>query len=161
VLHLLSDVMFELCVVGMRVTVWPLLTLLPWCCGVFLCLFVFACWTCLVCCVVDRLLFLSWVCLIVGCGLRETHSGLLQTVSDSSTVALFSLVVICDLRFVIYVFRCCCVCVVRCCVAIVGVVLAECGWGWCCWCLSLCGILCFCLFVRCNVLAIVRVVLSV
>jgi len=53
-------------------------------------LFVFACggrvW---VFCVVDVLLFLSWLCRNGGCGLRETHAGLLQTVSDSSTVALF------------------------------------------------------------------------
>jgi len=46
-----------------------------------------------VCCVVDLPLFLSGVCLIGGCGLRETHAGLSQSVSDSSTVALFSLVV--------------------------------------------------------------------
>jgi len=87
-------VIFELCVVGMRVTVWPLFTLLGWSC----CLFVSYC-------VVlldlsgsivsesesksDRLMFLSGVCLIGGCGLRKTHSGLSQAVSDSSTFALF------------------------------------------------------------------------
>jgi len=69
--------------------VWPLFTLLPWCCCLLLsllCLLVGRVW---VCCVVDLLLFLSGVCLIGGCGLRETHSGLSQAVSDSSTVVLF------------------------------------------------------------------------
>jgi len=53
---------------------------------VFLCSLVGCVW---VRCVVDLLFFLSGVCLIGGCGLRETHAGLLQTVSDSSTVGLF------------------------------------------------------------------------
>jgi len=57
-------------------------------CCVFLCLLVGRVW---VCCVVDLLLFLSGVCLSGGCGLRETHSGLSQSVSDSSTVTLFFL----------------------------------------------------------------------
>jgi len=49
---LLSDTVFGLCVVGMRVTVWPLFTLLPWCCCLLLCLIGLSCWTCLglLCC---------------------------------------------------------------------------------------------------------------
>jgi len=42
-----------------------------------------------VCSVVDFLSFLSLVCLNGECGLQETHAGLLQPVSDSSTVAHF------------------------------------------------------------------------
>jgi len=41
-------------------------------CCVFLCFLVGRVW---VCCVVDLLLCLSGVCLIGGCGLRETHAG--------------------------------------------------------------------------------------
>jgi len=44
-----------------------------------------------VCCVVDRLLFLSLVCRNGACELRETHAGLSQAVSDSSTEAFFFL----------------------------------------------------------------------
>jgi len=44
----------------------------------------------LVFCVVDLLLFLSGVWLNGGCGPRETHSGLSQSVSHSSTVVLCS-----------------------------------------------------------------------
>jgi len=55
------------------------------------------------------------------CGLRETHAGRLQWVSDSSTVALFSFgcvlcFVVCDVCF--WLLLCLCR---RCCVAIVGV----------------------------------------
>jgi len=42
-----------------------------------------------ICSVVDFLSFLSLVCLNGECGLQETHAGLLQPVSDSSTVAHF------------------------------------------------------------------------
>jgi len=72
-------------------------------------------------CVVDLLLFLSGVGGNGVRGLRETHAGLLQPVSDSLTAAHFPLVVFWDLWVVICVFRSCCVYVVRCCVAIVGV----------------------------------------
>jgi len=96
-----------------------------------------------VCCVVDLLLFLSGVCLIGGCGLRETHAGLLQAVSDPSTVAPFFLWLCVVIWVVICVIRCCCVCVLHCCFAIVGVGIAECGLG-CCWCVTFCLILsCF------------------
>jgi len=89
--------------------------------------------------VVHLPLFLSLLCRNGSIGLRETHAGLLQTVSDFSTAALFPLgcvlcFVFCVLWFLICVFRCCCVCGVRCCVAIVGVGVAECGWCCCLMC---------------------------
>jgi len=61
---------------------------------VFLRLLVGRVWVCFV---VNLLLFLSGICLIGGCGLRETHSGLSQSVSDSSTVALFFFGCVCNL----------------------------------------------------------------
>jgi len=57
-----------------------------------------------VCCVADLLLFLSGVCLIGGCGLRETHAGRLQGVSDSSTVALFFIGCVCNLVLCFVIF---------------------------------------------------------
>jgi len=51
-------------------------------------------------------LFLSGVCLNGGCGLRGTHSGLSQLVSDWSTVALFFIGCVCSLCLCF--FRCCC-----------------------------------------------------
>jgi len=73
----------------------------------------------------------------------------------------FPLVVCCDLLFVMCVFGCCCVCVVRCCVAIVGVGVVKCGLCCCSWCLFLCLILSCFFFSLCDVLVIVRVVWSV
>jgi len=61
---------------------------------------------------------------------------------------------------VICVMGCCYVGAIRCCVAIVGVGVAECGLCCCCWCLILWrNLCCFCFFL-CDVLVIVRVVLS-
>jgi len=61
--------------------------LVLWCVCICLCLLVERVW---VFCVVDLLLFLSLVCLNDGCGPRKPDAGLLQGVSDSSTVALSS-----------------------------------------------------------------------
>jgi len=61
---------------------------------VILCLLVGRVW---VCCVVDLLLFLSGFCLSGGYGLRGTHAGLSQLVSDWSTVALFFFGCVCNL----------------------------------------------------------------
>jgi len=105
--------MFGLCIVGMRVTLSGICShcflgvVISFC--VFLCVLVGRVW---VCCIVDLLLCLSGFCLIGGCGLRVTHAGLLQTVSDSSTVAPFFLwlclcFVVCHLFFSLLLLLCC------------------------------------------------------